>query len=429
MQFIHSSPFYGGGYNASQQQALQQQGQQGQQPQQPHSPHTSQSPATSSAVVDQQQQPPQTQGLSLPVAALQSFAQANGIPVQPAPELNAQGKPKRKQVKNACVNCQKACKKCDDGRPCQRCIKYGLQDTCVNSVRKERKKGIKRGPYKKRKQADGGSTDGSAASTPATSLPAGLYAPTTQGSAAGVRTANGVLAYPSFQSGTYDAAFHAAAVSYQNSASMIPHAYMVPAAIQQMYPPNTMLSYQAAMNMLSPQHGQPSPNMYGYRPDAASSQQQQQAQQQQESDSQIAQHRSHEGSPATPNGVGTPNSNAIKPETTESDDEGSKLNILSQLCSAVLDRTPDTSNATTTSAVSQAPTSTTNATTSNTSPTTTSAPIKTEQVEDQKSDEQSSAANVKVEAKDTSSPSKETTTTQEASNEGDDAVKKEEQYC
>lgn len=105
MQFIHSSQFYGG-YNASQQQALQQQGQQGQQPQQPHSPHTSQSPATSSAAVDQQQQqPPQPQGLSLPVAALQSFAQANGIPVQAAPELNAQGKPKRKQVKNACGKC------------------------------------------------------------------------------------------------------------------------------------------------------------------------------------------------------------------------------------------------------------------------------------------------------------------------------------
>ncbi|KAI7886521.1 hypothetical protein K492DRAFT_177311 [Lichtheimia hyalospora FSU 10163] len=431
MQFIHSSPFYGGGYNASQQQALQQQGQQGQQPQQPHSPHTSQSPATSSAAVDQQQQPPQPQGLSLPVAALQSFAQANGIPVQAAPELNAQGKPKRKQVKNACVNCQKACKKCDDGRPCQRCIKYGLQDTCVNSVRKERKKGIKRGPYKKRKQ-DGGSTDGSAASTPATSLPAGLYAPTTQGSAAGVRTTNGVLAYPSFQSGTYDAAFHAAAVSYQNSASMIPHAYMVPAAIQQMYPPNTMLSYQAAMNMLSPQHGQPSPNIYGYRPDAASSQQQQQQQQQatqQENDSQNAQHRSHEGSPATPNGVGTPNSNnnnnAIKPETTESDDEGSKLNILSQLCSAVLDRTPDTSNATT-SAVSQATTTTTNAAaTTNTSPTTTSAPIKTEQADEQKPNEE---ANVKLESKDSSSsPSNDTA--QETSNEGADAVKKEEPSC
>ncbi|KAK9762170.1 hypothetical protein K7432_012358 [Basidiobolus ranarum] len=62
-------------------------------------------------------------------------------------------KPKRKrqQVKNACVNCQKACKKCDEGRPCSRCIKYGLVDTCTDSLRKARKKGVKRGPYKRRK--------------------------------------------------------------------------------------------------------------------------------------------------------------------------------------------------------------------------------------------------------------------------------------
>ncbi|CAO1634041.1 unnamed protein product [Sympodiomycopsis kandeliae] len=59
-------------------------------------------------------------------------------------------RPKRRQVKNACVNCQKACKKCDEGRPCSRCIKYGLTDTCMNSMRKERKRGIKRGPYKRR---------------------------------------------------------------------------------------------------------------------------------------------------------------------------------------------------------------------------------------------------------------------------------------
>ncbi|KAF8978116.1 hypothetical protein BGZ46_006817 [Entomortierella lignicola] len=59
-------------------------------------------------------------------------------------------KPKRRQVKNACVNCQKACKKCDEGRPCTRCIKYGLSDTCVDSTRKVRKKGIKRGPYKRK---------------------------------------------------------------------------------------------------------------------------------------------------------------------------------------------------------------------------------------------------------------------------------------
>ncbi|KAJ1662832.1 hypothetical protein IW140_005540 [Coemansia sp. RSA 1813] len=63
-----------------------------------------------------------------------------------------QGKAKRAQVKNACVNCQRACKKCDSGRPCQRCVKYNMADTCVDSKRKPRKKGIKRGPYKKRKK-------------------------------------------------------------------------------------------------------------------------------------------------------------------------------------------------------------------------------------------------------------------------------------
>lgn len=47
---------------------------------------------------------------------------------------------KRKQVKNACVNCQKACKKCDDQRPCSRCVKYGIEDGCINSQRKERKR-------------------------------------------------------------------------------------------------------------------------------------------------------------------------------------------------------------------------------------------------------------------------------------------------
>ncbi|KAI8639387.1 hypothetical protein BD408DRAFT_421522 [Parasitella parasitica] len=63
--------------------------------------------------------------------------------------------PKRNQVKNACTNCQKACKKCDDARPCPRCQKYGIADTCVSSVRKERKKGIKRGPYKRRQKNNG----------------------------------------------------------------------------------------------------------------------------------------------------------------------------------------------------------------------------------------------------------------------------------
>ncbi|KAJ7903660.1 hypothetical protein B0H14DRAFT_2245832, partial [Mycena olivaceomarginata] len=58
---------------------------------------------------------------------------------------------KRIQVKTACTKCQKSCKKCDQGRPCLRCVKYGFRpEECVDSQRKERAKGTKRGPYKKR---------------------------------------------------------------------------------------------------------------------------------------------------------------------------------------------------------------------------------------------------------------------------------------
>ncbi|GJJ12028.1 hypothetical protein Clacol_006268 [Clathrus columnatus] len=66
------------------------------------------------------------------------------------PSASTMQRTKRTQCKNACTNCQKACKKCDDNRPCQRCIRYGTTGTCIDSKRKERKKGIKRGPYKKR---------------------------------------------------------------------------------------------------------------------------------------------------------------------------------------------------------------------------------------------------------------------------------------
>ncbi|WVO25278.1 uncharacterized protein IAS62_006669 [Cryptococcus decagattii] len=50
------------------------------------------------------------------------------------------------QVRVACTHCQKTCKKCSDRRPCERCDRYGLPD-CVDTTRKPRKKGIKRGPY------------------------------------------------------------------------------------------------------------------------------------------------------------------------------------------------------------------------------------------------------------------------------------------
>ncbi|KAF9070346.1 hypothetical protein BDP27DRAFT_1420036 [Rhodocollybia butyracea] len=83
----------------------------------------------------------------------------------PLPTTQRPLRAKRRQVKNACTNCQKACKKCDDARPCLRCIKYAMETECVDSKRKERKKGLKRGPYKKRgegpyKKRDFGRTSG-----------------------------------------------------------------------------------------------------------------------------------------------------------------------------------------------------------------------------------------------------------------------------
>lgn len=48
--------------------------------------------------------------------------------------------PKRKQVKRACLNCQKACKGCADTRPCPRCVVHGLADSCVDAPRKSDRK-------------------------------------------------------------------------------------------------------------------------------------------------------------------------------------------------------------------------------------------------------------------------------------------------
>ncbi|PVG02847.1 hypothetical protein CPB86DRAFT_780271 [Serendipita vermifera] len=83
---------------------------------------------------------------------------------------------KRKQVKNACTNCQKACKKCDDERPCPRCVKYGVADECQDSVRKERRKGIKRGSYKKKALPSGENDEAETPTTPfMPAYPAQLY--------------------------------------------------------------------------------------------------------------------------------------------------------------------------------------------------------------------------------------------------------------
>ncbi|ORX61671.1 hypothetical protein DM01DRAFT_1332264 [Hesseltinella vesiculosa] len=48
-------------------------------------------------------------------------------------------KPRKKKAARACVHCQKAHLTCDDDRPCQRCIKRGLADTCTDGARKKAK--------------------------------------------------------------------------------------------------------------------------------------------------------------------------------------------------------------------------------------------------------------------------------------------------
>ncbi|KAI7873689.1 hypothetical protein K492DRAFT_154627 [Lichtheimia hyalospora FSU 10163] len=44
---------------------------------------------------------------------------------------------KRRKTARACLHCQKAHLTCDDGRPCQRCIKRGLTATCMDAPRRQ----------------------------------------------------------------------------------------------------------------------------------------------------------------------------------------------------------------------------------------------------------------------------------------------------
>ncbi|KAJ3102472.1 hypothetical protein HDU97_000554 [Phlyctochytrium planicorne] len=91
---------------------------------------------------------------------LQNYSNVEG-----GPFANVERK-RRRQVKVACTHCKKACKKCDDQRPCSRCIRLNL-GPCCDAPRKERRKGFKRGPYNKRKDGvkHGGSGSGSESPT------------------------------------------------------------------------------------------------------------------------------------------------------------------------------------------------------------------------------------------------------------------------
>jgi hypothetical protein len=211
------------------------------------------------------------------------------------------------------VNCQKACKKCDDGRPCQRCVKYGLTETCIDSVRKERKKGVKRGPYKRRNQANNSSA--SASPTPAHS---NLYAQSPAASAAAQQAMRQPMPFNYPQFPQYDS-FNGASgyptygysnmmpPSYQHNPSMVSYSGLgvMPSQQQQQHQHQQQQQHHDAMN------GRPVSQSPQY-----STQQHHHQQQQQQ----------------------TPETKTQSNEAGE-DEDGNKLSILSQLCSAVLDNT------------------------------------------------------------------------------------------
>ncbi|KAJ2847539.1 Transcriptional regulator of nonfermentable carbon utilization [Coemansia brasiliensis] len=65
------------------------------------------------------------------------------IATDPAAKDEADGskRPRRKKRKTvrACNHCQKSHLTCDDSRPCARCVKRGMADTCVDGARKKAK--------------------------------------------------------------------------------------------------------------------------------------------------------------------------------------------------------------------------------------------------------------------------------------------------
>eukprot|EP01130_Rhizamoeba_saxonica_P019237 TRINITY_DN9892_c0_g1_i1.p1 TRINITY_DN9892_c0_g1~~TRINITY_DN9892_c0_g1_i1.p1 ORF type:complete len:115 (-),score=19.62 TRINITY_DN9892_c0_g1_i1:159-503(-) len=68
----------------------------------------------------------------------------------------------RKRVSVACEACRKSHLKCDNGRPCQRCLQKGIADSCRTAdtrrqkgVAKARKKRARRSLYQPKKDAAG----------------------------------------------------------------------------------------------------------------------------------------------------------------------------------------------------------------------------------------------------------------------------------
>ncbi|KAI9105832.1 hypothetical protein DFS34DRAFT_31196 [Phlyctochytrium arcticum] len=73
----------------------------------------------------------------------------------PQTHMSKKERDRREQCKIACVHCKKACKKCDNLRPCSRCCRMGYAASCSDAPRKERSKATnRRAPYSKRASVD-----------------------------------------------------------------------------------------------------------------------------------------------------------------------------------------------------------------------------------------------------------------------------------
>ncbi|KAJ6611800.1 hypothetical protein B0H10DRAFT_2223718 [Mycena sp. CBHHK59/15] len=202
----------------------------------------------------------------------ESVQSSPGVPMHMypfAPSLAASQavRSKRRQVKNACTNCQRACKKCDEARPCLRCVKYGISEECMDSQRKERKKGAKRGPYKKRDgkgnnvaQSDDPSLEGPFMGPVQIGYPPGFYAqfPPPPGHKPGEM---GPAYYPQFHLAPAPPpnGQEGEGVAYPPPPQFFPAAFMAPYA--QPYPPYVM--YARPDGQVVP-HYPPYPGSSGY---------------------------------------------------------------------------------------------------------------------------------------------------------------------
>ncbi|TGZ78446.1 hypothetical protein EX30DRAFT_373812 [Ascodesmis nigricans] len=80
-------------------------------------------------------------GITTPTASSSSTATATatGKTLKDSKNLKDPARPRRRKARRACFACQRAHLTCGDERPCQRCIKRNLQDSCQDGVRKKAK--------------------------------------------------------------------------------------------------------------------------------------------------------------------------------------------------------------------------------------------------------------------------------------------------